>query len=72
MKHLYYRQGIHAVRVKMDYGIIMDVERYDRTHLLFVSDFKMLGRINDDMDTQKLSLKEFWELVAQLRNFSLN
>ena len=50
----------------------MDVERYDRVHLRFVSDFKMLGRINDDMDTQKLSLKEFWELVAQLRNFSLN
>lgn len=72
MKYLYYIQGIHAVRVSMEYGTVMEVERYDKKRLGFVSDFKILKRINDDMDTQKISLREFWEYVAHLRTYSLN
>jgi len=72
MKYLYYIQGVHAVRVSLEDDIIMEVERYDKKRLGFVSDFKTLKRINDDMETQKVSLKEFWEYIAHLRSFSLN
>ncbi len=72
MKYLYYIQGVYAVRVFMIDEMIMGVERYDKKRLGFVNDFKILKRINDDMDTQKISLKEFWEYVAHLRSFSLN
>ena len=72
MKYLYYIQGVHAVRVFMIDEMIMGVERYDKKRPGFVSDFKILKRINDDMDTKKISVKEFWEYIAHLRTFSLN
>lgn len=68
MKYLYYIQGVHPVRVELDEdGEWDEVDRYDRDKRDFVSDWRMVKRINDDMDCQKVSVIAFWEYIALIR-----
>ncbi len=67
MEYLFYIQGVHAVRVELDSdGEWDEVERYDLEKRDFVSDWRMVKRINDDMDCQKVSPIRFWEYIALL------
>lgn len=64
MERLYYIQGIHPVCViKDEEGILDAVERYDFEKKCFVTDWKMVMRIENDLDCQKIEESEFWDYI---------
>lgn len=72
MEYIFYIQGIHAVRVGLEDGIIETVERFDFSMGDFVSDFKLINRINDNLDCKKVSEKEFCQYIMLSHKQSLN